>query len=99
MNDFRPSACETPPPLTHAKKAQIVEMESGRVIVTYPIDLPAQNGPHAEWEMMERAWRYAVEDGITRSESRGKFAVRIVPIDWVATVGAEKVDSGQGNHD
>jgi hypothetical protein len=71
-------------PLQPTRKAQIVDLESGRVIVTYPIDLPAQNGPGAEWEMMERAWCYAVEDGITRSDSRGKFSVRIVPIDWMA---------------
>ena len=73
--------------ISNAQKAQIVDLESGRVIVTYPIELPARNDPNAEWEMMERAWRYAVEDGITRSESRGKFAVRIVPLEWM--VGTE----------
>lgn len=67
-----------------AKKAQIVDLASGRVIVTYPIDLPARNDPNAEWEMMERAWRYAVEDGITRHDARNMFSVRIVPIDWMA---------------
>lgn len=89
MSDFRPAVCETNPFRTHARKAQIVELESGRVIVTYPIDLPAQNGPHAEWEMMERAWRYAVEDGITRSDARGRFSVRIVPVDWMANGGVD----------
>lgn len=67
------------------RKAQIVDLASGRVVVTYPIDLPAHNNPNAEWEMMERAWRYAVEDGITRHDARNMFSVRIVPIDWIAS--------------
>ena len=63
------------------KQAEIVELETGRVIVTYPIDVPSQNSPQAHWEMMERAWHYAVEDGITRNDARWKFSVRIVPVD------------------
>jgi len=55
----------------------IVDLESGRVIVNYPIDTSAQDDPHSEWEMMERAWCYAVEDGITRSDARSQFTVRM----------------------
>ncbi len=80
------------------KKALIVDLASGRVIVTYPIDVPAQNGPGAEWEMMERAWCYAVEDGITRSDSRSQFSVRIVPNDWTSTVPSVVAGSEPGNH-
>ena len=80
------------------KKAQIVDLASGRVIVTYPIEIPAHNSPSSEWEMMERAWCYAVEDGITRSESRGKFSVRIVPIEWMAPAPAELADTDTGSH-
>jgi hypothetical protein len=79
------------------KKAQIIHLESGRVIVTYPIAQPAQNDPHSEWEMMERAWCYAVEDGITRSESRSQFSVRIVPIEWMVKAMSSALTDGAGN--
>jgi len=68
------------------KQAEIVELETGRVVVTYPIDVPAQDTPQAKWEMMERAWHYAVEDGITRNDARWNFSVRIVPIESNAGV-------------
>lgn len=79
------------------KKAQIVDLESGRVIVTYPIEMPAHKGPSSEWEMMERAWCYAVEDGIARSESRSRFSVRIVPIDWMVKARSSAETIGSGN--
>lgn len=85
----------TPP--QPARKAQIVDLASGRVIVTYPIEIPAKNGPGAEWEMMERAWCYAVEDGIASRESRGKFSVRIVPIEWMAKAVPSAANGEAGN--
>jgi hypothetical protein len=55
----------------------IIEKESGKIVVTYPINIKGMNYTPSKEEYYSDAWRCAVDDRVVADDARDKYVFRL----------------------
>lgn len=55
----------------------IIESDSGRIVVQYPIVLVGQDYEPTDQEYFDEAWRCAVDDGLVEADSRSDYTFEL----------------------
>lgn len=58
---------------------QVIEVETGRLLATYPISLGGLNYKPSEQEYFAEAWRCAVEDKLVDADRPKQYVIRLLP--------------------
>jgi hypothetical protein len=55
---------------------EMTEVESGKIVASYEINLGSLNSGISDEEYFSEAWRCAVEDGVAEGNARGNYRFR-----------------------